>query len=602
MRAASAIALVLLGACTTRFGSDLADADAAGAARTDAEHGGGDGDDGGTAGVGRDGGGGSPPLRSHVSSALAHLGVAVAAGRLGDPGYAALVGGAFDLVTPEDALKWGSVEPRRGAPDYADADAIIAFAEAHAQVIRGHTLVWHLQLPAWVEGLAPADLRAALDAHIDRTVGRYRGRVAIWDVVNEALDDAGGLRDSVFLRALGPGYVADAFRRAHAADPAALLAYNDYGLEGDGPKTDAAVALLAGLLADGVPVHVVGLQAHLTAYELAIGDTTETELRHAIQRFGALGLRVHLTELDLRVAALPVEPAARLAYQAAAYQRVVAICRDEPACDVVSFWGATDRDSWLDRGATDEDPLPWDDAGAPKPAVDAIRRALDGDAGPGFTFAIDAACPATAAWCAPFESLGLPGDFARDFTLVSSGGVVETTTTRAHRGARALRAVTPGGSPGAQALVGRWALAGARTGAVHLRTWVYVPSSSSGTLSFASVTEGAPPYAGVGAGIVDGELQLSLTTAGSYPIARGVRLARDTWHCVELAIDVADAGGAASLSVDGARVLAVSGTDTAPAGGLANAVVGVLYVAPTATAAEVFIDDAAIGRDRLGCD
>src|SRR5262245_54450001 len=163
-------------------------------------------------------------------------------------------------------MKWGPVHPAEDRWDFEPADRLVAFAEAHGMAVHGHALVWHRQLPPWLDpGMTPRRMAGVLAGHIETLVGRYRGRVTAWDVLNEALADAGGLRRTASLREVGPGYIAQAFRLAHAADPDARLYYNDYGAEGGGVKADAVHALVLRLLDEGVPIHGVGLEMHLRA-------------------------------------------------------------------------------------------------------------------------------------------------------------------------------------------------------------------------------------------------------------------------------------------------------------------------------------------------
>jgi endo-1,4-beta-xylanase len=196
-------------------------------------------------------------------------------------------------------------------------------------------------------------------------VSRYRGRVDAWDVVNEPLADDGSLQRNFWKRELGPGYVADALRWAHEADPGARLYVNDFNIEGRSPKTRGMLALLKRLRAEGAPLDGIGLQTHLTT-DFAPG---RAELRAAMRRYAALGLAVDVSEMDVEA-----EPGRRSALrQARIYGRVAAACRDLPACGRFTTWGFTDASTW--RG-TAKRPLPFDVAGEPKPAWRAIRRAL----------------------------------------------------------------------------------------------------------------------------------------------------------------------------------------------------------------------------------
>jgi endo-1,4-beta-xylanase len=290
-----------------------------------------------------------------------------------EPQYAATLAAQFNYLTPENEMKWGRIHPEPARFDFAPADDIVDFAEAHAMRVKGHALVWHRQLPAWVESLSAAQLSAAMAEHIRAVVGRYRGRAVAWDVVNEAVADAGGpLRDTLFLRQIGRGYIAEAFRIAREADPDALLFYNDYGAEGRGGKSDRVFELVRDLVAQGVPIHGVGLQMHIRAD----APPTPEQIRANIRRLAELGLLVTISEMDVRVRMLPGDRPARLAAQRCLYRDVVGACLAEPGCHAVTFWGFTDAHSWIDEFAGSDDPLLFDESLAPKPAYFGVLDAL----------------------------------------------------------------------------------------------------------------------------------------------------------------------------------------------------------------------------------
>ncbi|MEJ7787940.1 MAG: endo-1,4-beta-xylanase, partial [Solirubrobacteraceae bacterium] len=216
-------------------------------------------------------------------------GVAVRADRLDNSDYADGVR-LFGSVTPENEMKWEVTEPKPGRFTFEAANRIVDFARGHGQRVRGHALVWHQQLPPWVTG-SLAEMRR----HIEEVAGHFRGRVAQWDVVNEALDDEGGLRDTPFARTLGGRYIARAFEFARRADPQARLAYNDFGAESpDTPKGRALYRFVRVLLDNDVPIDVVGFQVHA---DLEPIPGFERQLR----RIAALGVDVELTEVDVRL-------------------------------------------------------------------------------------------------------------------------------------------------------------------------------------------------------------------------------------------------------------------------------------------------------------
>jgi len=314
---------------------------------------------------------------------------------------AALVKAQFNTITSENVLKWERVHPRLGQYDFALPDKYVQFGKRNGMFVIGHTLVWHQQTPRWVfedASGAPVSrdtLLARLRDHIQTVVGRYRGRVKGWDVVNEAVDEDGTLRKTPWLTILGEEYIVRAFEFAHEADPAAELYYNDYSVE-NAPKRNGVIALIRKLQAAGVPVAAVGLQGHnkMTWPTVAQQDST-------LAAFAALGVKVNITELDIDVlpaatrsqtaeVTLSAAPAAGLnpyagglpdsVQQALArrYADLFGVYMKYPdVIERVTFWGVTDGDSWLNgwpvRGRTSY-PLLFDRAGLPKPAFDAVIR------------------------------------------------------------------------------------------------------------------------------------------------------------------------------------------------------------------------------------
>jgi len=280
----------------------------------------------------------------------------------------------FNAITMGNALKMGPVHPRRGLYAFCDADQIVAFASLNDMKVRGHTLVWHQQQPSWVidGGFSRDELMAVLREHIQTVVGRYRGRIAFWDAVNEAIAPDGSLRDTLWLRGIGPEYIELAFRWAAEADPEARLFYNEFGAEGRGAKSDAVYRFAADLKQRGVPIHGVGMQAHLTQAGVSPEAVAEN-----MARLGALGLDVHITELDVRLE--PPITEALLARQAQIYGDMTRVCLSAPNCKALVFWNLHDGDSWI------PDAFPgrgwahlFDEAFRPKPAYTAVMDQLRG--------------------------------------------------------------------------------------------------------------------------------------------------------------------------------------------------------------------------------
>jgi endo-1,4-beta-xylanase len=326
----------------------------------------------------------APPLRQAAARAGRHIGTACATGPMINDRYKIVVAREFDSLTPENEMKWESIERKAGAFSFGAGDRLVAFAAANGMRVRGHTLVWHSQLAPWVKGLSGAELRAAMIRHVQGVVGHFKGKIAQWDVVNEAVEDGSGgeLRKDSPFTALGPTYLDEAFRAAHEADPDAQLFYNDYEIEGEGaPKTDGAFRLIKRLEESGVPINGVGFQMHVDPRHWP----TVEQMRRNFERFAALGLAVEVTEMDVPVGEIPGTTADKLQRQKAIAHDIVAICMAVPRCSGITLWGFTDRYSWLAdphwaalRGRPPHLPLPFDAEYRPKPMVAGILDAFAG--------------------------------------------------------------------------------------------------------------------------------------------------------------------------------------------------------------------------------
>ena len=332
------------------------------------------------------------PLRDLAAAKGKVIGTAVTGSKLTGT-YGDIAGAQFNSLTPGNAMKWGSVEPTQGSFNWAEADQIVAFAQAHNQQVRGHTLVWHNQNPGWLTNgsWTSAQLGSLLQNHISTEVGRYKGKIAAWDVVNEPFNEDGTYRPDLWYNGLGADYIANALTWARAADPAAKLYINDYNVEGVNAKSTALYNLVKDLRSRGVPIDGVGLQAHL------ILGQVPSSLQQNIQRFADLGVDVSITELDVRMA-LPAD-STKLAQQAADYKSVLNACVAVTRCAGVTVWGFADSDSWVPStfpgyGAA----TPYDENYAPKPAYRAIAEALGGTTAPPPTGACTATYSVTSQW------------------------------------------------------------------------------------------------------------------------------------------------------------------------------------------------------------
>jgi len=318
-----------------------------------------------------------------------------------DPIGTALVKAQFNTITPENVLKWEAVHPSPGVFNFTPSDHYVAFGERNGMFIVGHTLVWHSQTPKWVfedsagQPLTRDALLARMKDHIQNVMGRYKGRIKGWDVVNEALNEDGTMRQSPWFKIIGDDFVVKAFQFAHEVDPAAELYYNDYNLATPA-KRDGAIALVKRIKAAGVPVAAIGSQDHhkldwpsaalvdsmFTAFHAAGVHANVTELdidvlpRATQNNTADVALRAQMQEkMNPYVAGLPDSAQQALAVR---YGDLFAVyMKHRDIIDRVTFWGASDGDSWLNgwpvRGRTNY-PLLFDRNGKPKPAFDHVIR------------------------------------------------------------------------------------------------------------------------------------------------------------------------------------------------------------------------------------
>ena len=310
-------------------------------------------------------------LRAAAEAQGKYFGTEVTGNMINNSTITNLAGQQFDMVTPGNEMKWDTTEPSNGSYDFGPGDAVVSFAKAHGMRVRGHNLVWQSQLPSWVSSLPLNQVQQAMESHITAEVSHYKGEVYAWDVVNEPFNGDGSFVNDVFYQAMGSGYIADALRTAHAADPGAQLYLNDYSIEGENAKSNAMYSLVQSLLAQGVPINGVGFESHFI-----LGQVPSSLLAN-MQRFAALGVNVAVTELDDRIQ-LPATTA-NLNQQATDYATVVSDCLQVSRCVGVSQWGVGDADSWIPGtfpgwGAA----TMYDQNYQPKPAYSAALSALGG--------------------------------------------------------------------------------------------------------------------------------------------------------------------------------------------------------------------------------
>ena len=350
--------------------------------------------------------GGQPPLKEAFKDDFL-IGAAVSPAQFCElnTNEAAIVKTQFNSISPENVLKWGNVHPLAGQYDFTLADRYVEFGLINKMFVIGHNLIWHEQTPDWVfrddQGnlVDRVTLLARMREHIFAVVGRYQGKISGWDVVNEALDESGALRNSPWLKIIGDDFIARAFEFAHEADPQAELYYNDYALEKE-PKRSGAVALVKKLQAQGVKISGIGLQGHYALDKPSMQEVDET-----ISTFEKIGLKVMITELDVNMLPSPMragnaEVSTRYKMRAGlnpyanglpdAVQQQLAqryadlfsvFLKHRASVRRVTFWGVTDGNSWLNnwpvQGRTAH-PLLFDRAGKPKPAFDAVLKTAQG--------------------------------------------------------------------------------------------------------------------------------------------------------------------------------------------------------------------------------
>lgn len=279
----------------------------------------------------------------------------------------------FNLITPENCMKMESIEPRQGEFDFVKGDKIVDFAEQNDMSVRGHTLVWHNQMPSWItsrEDWTREELLDVMETHIKTVVGHYKGRVQIWDVVNEPLEIT-SYRETLWYEVIGPEYIELALQWAHEADPDAKLYINDYFVEENNAKSTAMYNMVVDLLERGIPLDGVGLQFHIN-----VDDPYDmTSVYTNVKRFVDLGIEVDFTEIDVRINGSVTED--DLQRQAKIYKDLYEMAAGTDGANTVTTWGLSDRYTWvLDQYEGYSSPLLFDISYNEKPALTEVKKAL----------------------------------------------------------------------------------------------------------------------------------------------------------------------------------------------------------------------------------
>ncbi|WP_077307350.1 endo-1,4-beta-xylanase [Terribacillus halophilus] len=291
-----------------------------------------------------------------------------------DTNYQELATTEFSSWTIENEMKMDAMQPEEGAFNYVKVDKMIEMAQEHDIEIRGHVLVWGEALPAWVQDQAVdrASAERILKSHVQNIVKQYKGRIDTFDVVNEAWHDNGTLRDTIWLRTIGPDYIPLAFQWAHEANPDAKLYYNDFGTEMSNEKSEAMLEALSAWKEEGVPIDGIGTQMHLDAADPRF---SKDRIAEWFKRIEDAGFQIAVTEMDVKLQNLNNGDAKNI--QAERYGDVMEICLDTAACEEFTVWGISDNYSWVtEQESAAGKPLLFNENSQPKKAYHTIKRKL----------------------------------------------------------------------------------------------------------------------------------------------------------------------------------------------------------------------------------
>jgi endo-1,4-beta-xylanase len=326
-------------------------------------------------------------LRDLALSKGLFFGTAVSDSQFHRPEFTPLLLDQCSILVAENQMKWRATHPEPGRFDFAQADFFMDFAESNHLHARGHNLCWHEHNPPWLDSaITQQNAVSLLTTHIQTVVGRYKGRIHSWDVLNEAIDPTHknhyGLRNSLWLQNIGEDYIELAFRVAAETDPSAILTYNDYDIETDSPsqqaKREAVLDMLRRLTKNGVPIQALGVQSHLRTNE---GTPTWRGLNKFLREIEKLNLQVFVTELDVDDSFMPADIPERDRQIAELYRFYVENILTHNSVKAILTWCLSDRDSWLQNFRPRKDglpqrPLPFDAELNPKPAFFTLRDGI----------------------------------------------------------------------------------------------------------------------------------------------------------------------------------------------------------------------------------
>lgn len=276
--------------------------------------------------------------------------------------YAATAAEEFNLVSPENSMKMDLVNPEAGRYQFADIENLISFARLNNMEVHGHPVLWHRQLPEWIQNVEPASVEGHMREYIVRLMGRYKDDIKLWDVVNEPVGDDGGYRSSVWYDAVGESYLDIAFHQARETIPDATLLLNDFDIAFNGPKADSLFSIVDGLLERNVPIDGIGFQLHI----FSSFDKFD-EVRENFQKVADRDLDIYITEFDVSLS-----DGADFQKQAEVYEKIVGLCLEQQRCKAIQIWGFTDQYSFRKI----YQPLPFDESYLAKPAYYSIQNRL----------------------------------------------------------------------------------------------------------------------------------------------------------------------------------------------------------------------------------